>query len=169
MCTFPAGLKWRLHIFYVRTRSRTYVSYCCYSYTKYSFIFLKMTPNECCLLQPTHAVVWTIVMKCLVWTVGLIIAYRPVFVNELNCADARRHEACVLLLAGFPRALSRGKFLFSDECLICRSSQTGKLFFGSNKILTTRLKWKPTSHTCWYGEVQMTVVILVHMSLRELS
>jgi hypothetical protein len=128
-----------------------------------------MTPNEFCIPQPTYAAVWMIRMKCCVWTVCLIVAYRPVFVNELNCADVRRHEVCVLLLARFPRALSRGKFLFSDECLICRSSQTGTLFFGSNKILITRLKWKPTLHTWWYGEVQLTVVILAHISLRELS
>jgi hypothetical protein len=151
MCTIPAGLKWRLQIFYVWTRSRTYVFYSCCSHIKYFFVFLKKTPKENCLLQPTHAAVWIIIMKYCVWTVCLIVAYQPVFVNGLKCADVRRHEAYVLLLARFPRALSRGKFLFPDECLICPSSQTG-MFFGSNKILITRLKCKPTFHTWWYGE-----------------
>lgn len=168
MCTIPAGLKWRLQIFYVRTRSGTSVFHSCYSHTKYFFIFLKKTHNENCPLQPTHAVVWIIIMKCCVWTVCLNVAYQPIFVNGLKCADVRRHEAYVLLLARFPRALSRGKFLFPDECLICRSSQTGMLFFESNKILITRLKWKPTFHTWWYGEFQLKVVILFHISLKEL-
>ena len=71
---------------------------------KYFFKFLKTTPNECYLLQPTHAAVRIIIMKWCVWTVGLVVAYRPVFVSELNFAYVRHHEACVSLLARFPGA-----------------------------------------------------------------
>jgi len=73
--------------------------------------------------------------------------YQPVFVNELNCADVRRHAAYILLLARFPRALSRRQFLFPGECLICRSPQTGMLFFWAkqNSYYTTEME-AHTSH-----------------------
>ena len=41
-----------------------------------SSYFWKMTPNECCLLQPTHAAVWIVIMKWCVCCVKASICKR---------------------------------------------------------------------------------------------
>ena len=56
--------------------------------------------------------------------------YRPIILNEIIGADMRRrHEAVAFLIEGYPAALPRGKFLFSDECVIKNISSSRNVIF----------------------------------------
>ena len=96
--------------------------------------------------------------------------FRPIILNELSGADMRRrHEAGAFLMERFPTGLPLGKFLFPDECFINRSSLSQNVIFWPKWNLITRFIWKTTHHTSWYGEVYLSLMLLAHISLTEMS
>jgi hypothetical protein len=85
------------------------------------------------------------VRPCLT-TYLLMKSGRPIYENELSDADIRRYEACAMLLEWIPTALSRGKFLCSDEWVVYLSSLIRNAVFGPVRILITRFTREAT-HT----------------------
>lgn len=85
------------------------------------------------------------VRPCLA-TYLLMKSSRPIFEKVLSDANMRRHEACAMLLEWFATALSRSKFLCSDEWVVYLSSLIRNAFFGPKRILITRFTCE-TTHT----------------------
>jgi len=80
--------------------------------------------------------------------------YRPTFVNELSDGDMdRRYESCRALLVTFFNAISKAKFIFSDEYALYRTARDRNVVFWSKETpnFTQDLEHKPTHVMIWAG------------------
>jgi len=62
--------------------------------------------------------------------------YLPAFIQELIDVNLnRKRNACAKVIQAFSTIPKRGKVIFSDECAVYRSSQSGNVVFWSKEKL----------------------------------
>jgi len=98
------------------------------------------------------------VRPCLA-TYLLMKSGRLIYENELSDTDMRLHEACSMLLKWIPTALSRGKFLYSDEWLVYLSSLIRNAVLGQTESLLHDSHVRPLIHVMIWKSVTVSHII----------